>query len=458
MGRSFDEILAECLEAVAQGQRTVEDCLAIYPQWSDRLEPLLRLGKRLGESCLPEADPAFQEAARNRFLAAVQARAAVSRPAQGFFPAPRALSQWLWRLAPAAGWRPVATGVALAMLMIFLGFSSVIVASSGDSVPGDWRYPIKRLTERTRLTFTFGEDARRGYRIGLAEERLYEVQEMASQEQRIGGSVLRQLVDATEPLVQALEPDSVPPGQIQRITDLTAKQQDVLGEVAPLVETDAADELEEAMVMSSEGHDKAVLALVQASLNSEGQGPNGEATPGAGETPSATPASAAFAGSSPTGTPSASATPTPESQATGVPTSTPEAPVEGTPALTPEATPTPTPPVRERLPLPDDATGGITWSLLTIGDFSVRVPAPEEDAWVVSNLGSGQEREVIFVGHRWANRFDAVVTIRVATGEASVSALVSGTLIQAHLQDVAQLLPALDEIILHIVSSATVGS
>jgi hypothetical protein len=86
------------------------------------------------------------------------------------------------------------------------------------------------------------------------------------------------------------------------------------------------------------------------------------------------------------------------------------------------------------------------------------VPAPEEDAWVVSNLGPGQEREVIFVGHRWANRFDAVVTIRVATGEASVSALVSGTLIQADLQDVAQLLPALDEIILHIVGSATVGS
>jgi hypothetical protein len=269
-----------------------------------------------------------------------------------------------------------------------------------------------------------------------------------------------------------LQPDSVPTEQIERITDLTAKQQDVLGEVAPLVETNAADELQEAMVVSSEGHDMAVLALAQAGSNSEGQGPNGKATPGAGGTPSvtpgaegspgasATPGTAAFAGSSPTGTPSATATPTPESQPSGVPapTSTPGAPVEGTPALTPEATPTPTPPVRERVLLLDDDTGGITWSLLTIGNFSVRVPAPEEDAWVVSNLDQGQESEIIFVGHRWGNRFDTVVTISVATGEASLGVLVNGTLVTANPQEVAQLAPALAEIILHIVDSATVGS
>jgi hypothetical protein len=271
-----------------------------------------------------------------------------------------------------------------------------------------------------------------------------------------------------------LQPDSVPTQQIERITDLTAKQQDVLGQVAPLVETNAADELQEAMVVSSEGHDMAVLALAlaQARSNSEGQGPNGKATPGAGGTPSATPGaegspgasatpgSAAFAGSSPTGTPSATATPTPGSPTPGVPapTSTPEAPVEGTPALTPEATPTPTPPVRERVPLLDDDTGGITWSLLTIGNFSVRVPAPEEDAWVVSNLAQGQESEIIFVGHRWGNRFDTVVTISVPTGEASLGVLVNGTLLTANPQEVTQLAPALKEIILHIVDSATVGS
>jgi hypothetical protein len=472
MGRSFDEILAECLEAVAQGQRTVEDCLALYPENAAQLESLLRVGSRLDEMRLPEPDPAFQRAARERLLATAQARATPSRGLPRLLPALRGLGQWRWHLAPATPWRRVAATLALAVLVGFVGFSSFVVASAGGSIPGDWRYPVKRLTERARLTFTVGDDARRDYRISLAEERLYEVRKMASQERRIGESVLRQLTDATEPLVQALQPDSVPTEQIERITDLTAKQQDVLGEVAPLVDTNAADELQEAMVVSSEGHEKAVLALAQASSNSEGQGPNGNATPGAGGTPSATPGaegspgasttpgSAASAGSSPTGTPSATATPTPGSPTPGVsaPTSTPEAPVEGTPALTPEATLTPTPPVRERVLLLDDDTGGITWSLLSIGNFSVRVPALEEEAWVVSNLAQGQESEIIFVGHRWGNRFDTVVTVSVATGDASIGVLINGTLLTASPQEATQLAPALKEIILHIVDSATVGS
>jgi hypothetical protein len=108
------------------------------------------------------------------------------------------------------------------------------------------------------------------------------------------------------------------------------------------------------------------------------------------------------------------------------------------------------------LPQPDDTTGGITWSLLSIGDFSVLVPAPEEETWVVSILRPGQERETVFVGHRWANRFDAVVTISVSTGEASVSVLVSGTLVTATLEELPTLLPAIDDIILHVAASASV--
>ena len=184
MKQRFEEILAECLEAVTTGQRTVEECLALYPDWRDRLEPLLRLGYRLGQAPLPEPDSAFREAARERFLAAAQARAVVSRRPRRFLPALPVLSRWSWRLdARLPGWRRVAATMAVALLIGFVGFSSFAVATAGDSLPGDWRYPVKRLTERTRLTFTFGEDARRDYRIGLAEERLHEVQEMASQEQ-----------------------------------------------------------------------------------------------------------------------------------------------------------------------------------------------------------------------------------------------------------------------------------
>jgi len=474
MKQRFEEILAECLEAVTTGQRTVEDCLALYPRWRDRLEPLLRLGYRLGQAPLPEPDSAFREAARERFLAAAQARPVIARRPRRFLPALPVLSRWSWRPAPAPGWRRVAATMAAAFVIGFVGFSSFVVASAGGSLPGDWRYPVKRLTERTRLTFTFGEDARRDYRISLAEERLHEVQEMVSQEQNIGESALRQLVDATEPLIKALEPDSVPPGQIQRITDLTAEQTDTLDRVGSLVEGKAVDALEEARVVSSDGHEKALEALALA--ESQGQLPEevqGLTTPQAG-TPTVQ------AGASPTGGPAHGASPTAVATPTGAQgagtsasgTSTPQptpaageaTPVPGEPTLlpgqsTPEPpSPTPSAPERRVTFLPDDTTAGIKWDLLTIGDFSLREPADGTAEWAVSTL-TGETGERILVGHYRSGRFDARIMVQVSTGETSIQVLVQGTVQQVQAEELGSLVPGpVADVILHVLESVNAGS
>lgn len=434
--RRFEDVLAECLEAVTAGQRTIDECLTLYPHWSDRLRPLLQLGSRLEVASSTEPSPVFRQAARERFLAAARSRASAPSQPQGWLPAARAHWQRVWRPVPAVGARRAAAVLTAALVIAFLGFSSFVIASAGDSVPGDWRYPVKRLTERTRLTFTFGEDARRAYRISLAEERLQEVQKLASSEHSIEESVLRQLVDTTEPLLAALEPESVPSDQIERITDLTARQQDVLEEVAPLVDEAAADELEEARLVSSEGHEKAVLALASARSDEE----SAEevllplTTPQAGTaTAEAGSAATSTAQAGPEGSPTGEASATPDQTATTDITATPSP--QATPTATPgpgEPTPevgaptaTPTPPGPERVFLPDDTTAGFTWSLMSIGDFSLRVPAEEEASWVVSLL-TGSSGDRILVAHRWAGRFDATIVINVTTGYARTHALVQG--------------------------------
>jgi hypothetical protein len=444
----FEEILAECLEAVTTGERSVEECLALYPDWRDRLEPLLRLGHRLGQVPLPEPDSAFRKAARERFLAAVEARAVVPRRPRRFLPALPVLSAWRWRPVFSvhrglpAEWRRVALTMAAAFLIGFVGFSSFAVATAGNSLPGDWRYPVKRFAERTRLTFTFGEDARREYRISLAEERLHEVQELASHDRGIGESVLRQLADTTEPLIQALEPDSVPADQIARITDLTAEQQDTLDRVAPLVEDKAVDELEHAKVVSSEGHAKAVEALALASSPGESPGEvPGLTTPQAG-----TPTSQA--GASPTTEPTATASPT--ASVTPTPQSTPELPLP---------TATPVGPERRVTFLPDDTTAGLKWDLLTIGDFSLRVPADGSADWAVSTLTSEDTGDRILVGHFRAGGFDASITVQVSTGEASIQALVGGMVQQVQAEEVSSLVPEpVADVILHVLQSVNAGS
>jgi hypothetical protein len=453
MKQRFEEVLAECLEAVTTGQRTIEECLALYPQWRDRLEPLLRLGHRLGQAPFPEPDSAFREKARERFLAAAQAHAVAPRQPRRFLPALPVLSRWRWRpvfnvqIGRPAGWRRVAATMAVAFIIGFVGFSSFAVATAGNSLPGDWRYPVKRLTERARLTFTFGEDARREYRIHLAEERLHEVQELASQEHQISESVLRQLVETTEPLVNALAPDSVPPDQIQRITELTAEQKDTLDRVAPLVDQKAVGTLEEAKVVSSEGHDKAMEALALAGSQGQSAGEiQSLTTPQAG-TPTAGPVA------SPTGVPTPPSSPTPVATPTPAPTSVPSAP-------TPEApspTATPTGPERRVAFLPDDTTAGIKWDLLSIGDFSLRVPADGSADWAVSTLMGGTG-EGILVGHYRGGGFDARVVVQVSTGEASIQVLVEGTVRQVSPEEVRSLVSGpVADVILHVLESVNVS-
>jgi hypothetical protein len=475
MKRRFEEILAECLEAVTTGQRTVEECLALYPDWRDRLEPLLRLGYRLGQAPLPEPDSAFRKAARERFLSAAQARAVVSRRPRRFLPALPVLSRWRWRpvfnvqMGRPVEWRRMAVTMAVAFLIGFVGFSSFVVASAGDSLPGDWRYPVKRLTERTRLTFTFGEDARRDYRIGLAEERLHEVQKMASQEREIGESALRQLVETTEPLIRALEPDSVPADQIERITDLTAEQTDTLDRVGPLVGEKAVDELEEARVVSSEGHEKALEAAL--ALASSLEEPPGEVssltTPQAG-TPTvqggASPTTEPGRGASPTAqagsTPpqGAGATVTPAPQRTPVPGEPTLRPGESTPEV-PLPTATPAAPERRVTFLPDDTTAGLKWNLLTIGDFSLRVPADANADWAVSALTGDDTGERILVGHFRRGGFDASITVQVSTGEASIQVLVEGMVQQVQAEEVGSVMPGpVADVILHVLESINAGS
>jgi hypothetical protein len=357
-----------------------------------------------------------------------------------------------------------------ALLIGFIGFSSFAVVGAGDSLPGDWQYPVKRLTERTRLAFTFGDNARRDYRISLAQERLHEVQQLASGEHQIDESVLRQLVDSTEPLVKALEPDSVPTDQIQRITDLTAEQKDTLDRVGPLVEAKAADELAQAKVVSSEGYDKAVVALAAA----RAQGPQdtpGLTTPATG-TPSAgagtaspTPGSSPGAAASPSPTPhaSASATATATPQPTPVPgEATPAAaeppplPGEPTPAAQ-EPTATPAPPERPMTFLPDDTTAGLKWNLLTIGHFSIKVPSDKSADWAVSTL-TGATGERILVGHSQSTGFDARIVVQVSTGEASIQVLVEGAFRQVSPDEVRSLMAGpVADVILHVLESVNAG-
>lgn len=68
MAEDFSVILARCLDDIEQGRRTVDDCLAAYPEHREELSELLGLVTEM--KALPPVLPsaAFQAAAAARLL------------------------------------------------------------------------------------------------------------------------------------------------------------------------------------------------------------------------------------------------------------------------------------------------------------------------------------------------------------------------------------------------------
>lgn len=143
MRDKLTDILASCLDSIEQGERTIEECLALYPEHRNDLEPLLSTVATIRERADFAPRPGFRQASRARLLKNLRTR----------------------RLA--ASWKPVrhagrkahpifSKGLSLVwttmlvLLATFLIGGGTVYASS-DALPGDFLYPVKLSTEDVRL-------------------------------------------------------------------------------------------------------------------------------------------------------------------------------------------------------------------------------------------------------------------------------------------------------------------
>jgi hypothetical protein len=134
--RSFEEILDESLDLLRTGA-SIEDCIAPYPRYADRLREQLITAQDL-YSAQPQARPAGMAEARGRntLLAAVadQRTAAEGGRQHGFVPtfpalfADRSLFTMLPKAVPAV----------VAMLILGSAAWGVSAATTGDASPGGW--------------------------------------------------------------------------------------------------------------------------------------------------------------------------------------------------------------------------------------------------------------------------------------------------------------------------------
>jgi len=303
----YEARLSECLDALLAGRWDIDECLRRYPQHADALRPalltalasqrafagarphpafardarerfLIATGQRLEEAAAPvQPDPAFAAAARERYLIATGERlrdALDSEPAPTFFAAARIrflmaahrlrqqrAEQRQPRRVPLFGTPMRAFASGLAVVALFLGFSTYTVASAEAALPGDWQYPVKLQTERVRLALAFSDGAKRDVKLDIAEERVHEIEEMARRGRPIGPGTLERLVEHTEPLIE--EAQDWPTDDVARLRQVAEREKQVLAVAAPHVDPAAAPQLDKAVDVSQVAIKQATELIVK---------------------------------------------------------------------------------------------------------------------------------------------------------------------------------------------------
>ncbi|NWF67727.1 MAG: hypothetical protein HXY40_01455 [Chloroflexi bacterium] len=159
----LNTIVAECVEALLRGERTLDECLALYPQYAAELRPLLQVARLTRGLKAPQMTERAVQALDQRLRAQMAKQA---RPKVGTRP-----YQSLLRLAAAV----------LIVCLLAFGSGAGLVAASADTLPGDTLYPVKRLWENIRLFVAEALGQTDSVWLEIGQARLDEVMRLQAQ-------------------------------------------------------------------------------------------------------------------------------------------------------------------------------------------------------------------------------------------------------------------------------------
>ncbi len=197
---SIEDALDASIQMIAAGA-SIETCLETFPGHSVELRALLvpvSIAQRPWQPA-PKQPRNVVLSRRRDFLtaaAALRSASVVTAPVESHSVAPPAIPASRRPDRPAApppppwwqdwtvafrqpAWR--FAFVAVLLLILALGFGRTAVTLASDALPGDALYPVKRLTERTRMVLTVNPQERVKLEEDLDQVRLMEVKQVVAQ-------------------------------------------------------------------------------------------------------------------------------------------------------------------------------------------------------------------------------------------------------------------------------------
>ena len=148
MNNDLETILDTCLYEIEEGESSVEECLALYPEHAAQLQPLLRAATKLARAREVVPDPSYKLRARSQLNVYMQQH-----------PQRKRVSPLFWRFAITFA----------TMMMLFIASGT---AFAQQALPGDALYNWK-LTSEHIWRYTSSDQL--GYDIALSNRRMHEL-------------------------------------------------------------------------------------------------------------------------------------------------------------------------------------------------------------------------------------------------------------------------------------------
>ncbi len=240
MKRTSEELLNICLEMERRGEDW-KTFLSAYPDCSREVEGLVTLAGEVREASAPSEAPApGVSAALLRMgweLSRQEARReeAAHRTWGGWW-------QTAWVKAAVAG-----------IVMLVLGASSVEL--SARTVPGNFLYPMKILTERVRFALTSDPEEQVELRLTFSERRLSEVVKTLKEGKGADRELISAMLDEAKAALSGAKklPESKASAYEARVASLERIQKDRLRSVEALVPAARRPAVAEAIGMCDAG-------------------------------------------------------------------------------------------------------------------------------------------------------------------------------------------------------------
>lgn len=263
MKRTPEELLDICLEMALHGEDWME-FLSAYPDFLQEVESLVLLAREVQEVSGPLEVSVPGVSAALLLMGRELARRERSQKEE--------TTQQKWGWFWGSTWAKAAVA---GFVMLLLGASSVEL--SARTVPGNFLYPIKILTERVRFALTSDPQERVELRLTFSERRLSEIVKTLQEGRGADKELVSAMLDEAKAALATAEklPESKSVAYRSRFAFLEKQQKDRLRSVEGMVPAGRRKNVSEVIRMCDDGWARMRETMCGPQGRGSGSGPEG---------------------------------------------------------------------------------------------------------------------------------------------------------------------------------------